>query len=285
MSPVGDQPSQAAEELATQATAAGCPTTASQVEELTKRRILPSPLVPRRGRGVTTSVYPPDALGTLIAVRKAKAIKGFRQLRRAVVLAWLGGADIRDEGLTTALLDVIDEVHLGMTNGFPRKHVRRNPEARFDPPIDNPADRSIVLGVIAQLMAGGHPPAALATFAADLLTPLLEQFSTDDDPKTGERLPVPVDQAQLGTFLTGRDAWPDDGQGVDVIDLSVTTLRAFVARASRDTLDQARDVALQTQGDVPLTSPDDLFGFMGMLLGVLGGFAAAYEQRSRPRSP
>jgi hypothetical protein len=273
-------PSQADDELAKQATEAGWPTTASQVQDLHEREVLPEKIVRRRGRGQTTSEYPPGSLEVLIAMRRASADR--RKHYESVVLAWVRGANIRDTGLRQALERFLDEAHRVADAGVKRLHRKAPNPGVFDPGISDPIERRMVLGVITNLMAGHQPPTALASFAAEKLRPLLDRVIPSLEEATpGGTYPVSPDDREdaLARLLSAKS--PVEGllgESLATIDLSLTSAQAFVTSPStpRELLDRARDTALGWVRDRSL-SPTEEIALVGMVVGMVNSMSSLDE--------
>jgi hypothetical protein len=258
------KPSRADEELARQATDAGYPTSADQVRELHERRVLPEKVVVRRGHGITESRYPKGTLDVLVAVRREMAKPDRGMIRRAVLFAWVNGANVRSDALLDGLLRMADDGPRAL-----RRRPHRAGEARHgaEPLVPDPRDRQEILQTVAELLVGEPPPVGRARSAAAHVLGIMRQIGPA---MTGGRnLPVPAGgSASLAAAMTG-----GPGEGDAALDLSVTSIRAtfaYLLPNRRRTLDRLRD-RLRTAYAGRLSDAELLGMIIGQAHQVLAG--------------
>lgn len=271
-------PSSADIELAERVTAAGWPTSSDQVRELRERRIIPPSRIARLGRGRgTKTTYPPGALAVLLAIRQATADEPAKQHRhRAIVLAWVRGAEVPDEALRPALLRMLVEANRMAANALvpPGHRVHR---AAQD------AQRQAALKALATIQLGRGAPTrdgllAVADTFAPFFGALLDRLAEDCG---GAGLPSPTEYEALA-LVTSRlnhvmdhepevvrnrlmsvlvpaaevnenQAAAEVNKDQEVTDLSGAAIRAGIGDRAhpgkpRDELDAARDQARRVLG-------------------------------------
>jgi hypothetical protein len=263
-------------DLARRATEAGWPTTASMARELAKAKILPPSVVTRRGRGVTTSAYPPEAVDVLLALRRATADVG-RLRQRAVVLAWVRGAAVRDEGLRAALSKYLDEVE-AQTNKMAAKAQRgetahrKAVESVLASLVASPAEREHLLQATADLLRGGYVSMERATRVAETLAPMVSAI-LKVQPAIGATAPalgalMSSERHELLTAPFTGNAPLHLGAEHDEIDVSMTALTAALSACSREDLDYCRDTVHSFfPGDLSVA---DELGLASAAIGLLG---------------
>jgi hypothetical protein len=256
--------------LSRQVTEAGWPTTATMARELIKAKILPPAVVTRRGRGVTTSTYPPEAFDVLVALRRAATDIG-RLRHRVVVLSWVRGAPIRDEGLRAALSKYLDEVEsktVKMAAQAKRGETshRKAVESVLAPLLASPAERDHLLQATADLLRGGYVSTERATRVAEVLAPLMATI-LETRPAITTTASSEVRHELMTAPFTG-NAPLLLGEDHDEVDVSMTALTVVLAGCSREALDACRDTVVSCFPGA-LSVADEL-GLASAAIGLLG---------------
>ncbi len=279
-------PSRADLDLAAQTTAAGWPATASQVQHLREQKLIPSSVVTRRGRGVTTSAYPKGTFELVVALRRAAT--EVRQLHRVAVLAWLRGAAVREEGLRSALEAVINETDYaatGSTGRGPDRAHRRRDEQPLPFGLDDDPDTVAVLAAAALKQVRGEVVPddfalrAAAEKLAPMLKPLLAQVHLT---LTGDDEELNATEAELAeSFLAALTATPIDGTA-GPMETGTAVSAAWVRKASRTELDEARDLTAAAVNALAI-EPSDITAMVGAIVGALTMQAAIEATKTNQR--
>jgi hypothetical protein len=207
-------------------------------------------------------------------MRQASAI--IARHHKAVVLAWLDGANvgdgdpITDKGLRWSLLKLLDEFHRKTATGVVRPYRRGEDDSVTAPLVANPTTRRMVLEAVADMMSGQSVPEPLADFVGKRLAPFFTG-SMASRTSSGVELRAAVEsihamptQNALSAMLQQRDP-----ETAATIDLSTAAAQKFVKEAPRTRLDQVRDWAAQMLD--PQLDPNSAYG---ALVGLLAGAAA-----------
>ena len=277
--------------MALRATTAGWKTSPSQVVIYRRRRVLSAPKIQEWGRGKTRSEYedPEMTLSVLIELRRASTEMPHRQ-HRAIVLAWIRGANIKDEGLREALDKVLTEIHT-QTVG---ESLRETHRSRAGEPFGNASERRAAVQAAAAIV-NGEPPAAdglqrlfrtlvsMLTSAelAELPTKILTtpglmstlESSVGDSPNGAQYPPSGMVGTDLDLHIDTTAAESLMRKAFVEEDLSMTAITAFADACPRETLDRCRDVIRQLSL-WPLTSPQDELRLITPILGFAMGVSA-----------
>jgi hypothetical protein len=225
---------------------------------------------------VTTSEYPPEALDILIAMRRASA--AIRPHHKAVVVAWVRGANVGDgdpvtnKGLRWSLVRVLDEMH--RISDRRHRKAKSGPTAALDETltqiVPNTTDRRLIIDASASVLTDA-PVDQLTEFAAPQLAEIIVQRLEALGTRHSDNLPATREERTAGVAALLRGKTPTG----KVVDLSITAAAAAVVAAPRTAVDAARDSAVLVSGvDVESASIDDLLGTACMASGILAGMAA-----------